>query len=123
MGNAFVIGDFDNALVFLYPTGMDIIYATWLNDIVLAKLGTNSTSVSLNDESIASFNLYPNPTHSTVNFPFQANVVLSNFAGQTLETHQHVSTLDLQKYAAGLYFVSIEDEFHHTINRYKIIKD
>ena len=96
----------------LYPS-----YATYQNDVFISQLTINN-SLSVSDNKVSNFKIYPNPATSQINLSFEHNLEnatlkIISILGQTVLEKQNLSgnnfSLDVADLSNGMYLTQIID--------------
>ncbi|MDC8003712.1 T9SS type A sorting domain-containing protein [Aureisphaera galaxeae] len=87
---------------------IDIIAA----DAYRLKISENSGNLSVNQNKIGIFNLYPNPASTIVNIDSKDTILsieLMNNIGQEILKLENKNSLNISKYPSGMYFLKIKN--------------
>ncbi len=108
----------------LYPS-----YATYQNDVFISQLTINN-SLSVSENKLSNFKIYPNPTSNNLNLSFEnnqenASIKIISILGQTVLEKQNLSgnnlSLDVSNLAKGIYILELYDGF--SVSKAKFIKE
>ena len=100
---------------------------TW--SLYKRALFTADSTVSVEEFSSDSFDIFPNPTKNNIHINFNQSgdysVSVFNISGKEIvhqETLERNNRFDLSKYAAGIYILKIKDKTRRTFQNIKIVK-
>lgn len=108
----------------LYPS-----YATYQNDVFISQLTINN-SLSVSENKLSNFKIYPNPTSNNLNLSFEnnlenASIKIISILGQTVLEKQNISgndlTLNISNLSKGIYILELYDGF--SVSKAKFIKE
>jgi aminopeptidase N len=84
--------------------------ANWIINKAGSNVRDTAFVAGINDGTISSLNIYPNPTSGIVSISGISgsySVVLFDNAGKELRTYKNATTIDLSEFSAGHYFVKV----------------
>jgi len=93
------------------------------NDYWIVKLKATPNSIvtpSLNGSTVS---FYPNPVKNTMYLSEKTNVRLINSLGQVVVNAQGVSSLNMENYPRGVYFMLFYDKKGTIISKEKVVKE
>ena len=100
--NLFLLNDInDDGLIDIVCTKIDE-QLVWLE---------NTTSLSVNENSLSQFSIYPNPTTGYLNIEYPKelmNITVFNQIGQKVLTFYNTKTVDISSLSNGMYFVKLK---------------
>lgn len=87
-----------------------------------------SSSILLEEETIASFNVFPNPASDKLFVRFNGwegikEIKLIDITGRSVlifKSNEELNEIDISTYPKGIYLISVKNEFHYEVKKIKI---
>jgi hypothetical protein len=92
------------------------------NDYWIIKLKGIPNSIAAPPGNETKVSLYPNPVKNKVYFSEKTNARLVNSLGQVVVSAQGISSLNMENYPRGVYFILFYDKKGTIISKEKVVK-
>jgi photosystem II stability/assembly factor-like uncharacterized protein len=98
-------------------------YACGENGKIIKTSNGGGTTEIVTNESHSLVEIYPTFTTGLINFSVVSDVQMINSNGQIIGQHNNITKLDISKFASGVYFVNLLDDFGNIIQQNRIVKE